>query len=67
MKQLKYNLTSATMWLAANPQRVRLIVIVAWVVAAVAALIVGLPSHGLLVAGPATGGGGGPEALSIGS
>ncbi|GEM_PF-6391226 len=66
MKQFKNRLTSVGMWLAENPQRVRLIVVAISAVATVAMLIAGLNSGGLLVAGPASGGGGGPEAFSIG-
>ncbi len=52
-------LTSFGLWLTADAQRVQYLVLALTVLALVLAVVIGTASHGLLIAGPASGGSGG--------
>jgi len=52
-------LTSFSLWLTADAQRVRFLLLALTALALILAVIFGTASHSLLIAGPASGGSGG--------
>jgi hypothetical protein len=53
------NITSFGLWLMADVQRVRFLLLALTALALILMVVVGTASHSLLIAGPATGGSGG--------
>jgi hypothetical protein len=53
------NITSFGLWIMADAERVRFAILALTALALILMVVAGTASHGLLIAGPATGGSGG--------